>query len=103
MFTIKHVIDNEETLYATDKTIRYTPGGIASPPTVWYAESGPHHPLTGGIVYVMSSAGATVARYDLRVVPDLGPAMATARQQGLASQADYVGDGIGINQGARAA
>jgi len=81
MFTIKHVTSRgNEAIFAaanvsfTEEVGSYVcsqlPGRNYTPATVWYGDAGKLEPLTGGVVYVMNSAGATVAKYDL--APNLG-------------------------------
>lgn len=69
MFTIKHIhFDGSEEIIEAE-SVRFTPGTGPSniPPTLWIVALGTvgERPLTGGTIFVMNSAGKTVARYDL--------------------------------------
>lgn len=47
-------------------SVRYDPGTITEPATLWIRQADDSElPLTGGRVYVMNDAGKTVASYNL--------------------------------------
>ena len=82
MFTIRHISpNNHEALHeasavsfstdaqaAIDRTSSAAATATYDPGTVWVTppnQMNPSYPITGGSVYVMNDAGATVAKYDL--------------------------------------
>jgi hypothetical protein len=73
MFTVKHQTESGDELYET-ADVTFTSGETpASSGAVWRRRGNELVPMQGGVVFVMNEHGATVSKYDMRVMPQPQP------------------------------